>query len=464
MNKFYFKILISIFFLNNVTVTNAQTPVEPEIADALQQKLEECITEFDIPGISATLLLPGDKYWNGAAGVSHIYTQEPMDTSLLFYEASVTKMFVATIVFQLIEENQLSLDDEIGMYLEPIQYIPSDTKIRHLLNHRSGLFDFLAGNPSSSETWFSDPDFIWTTRDAIETYSSDPLFNQGNYFSYSNTNYMILGMLVEQITGNTFAEELRNRILTPYGLNQTFLPPFDEIDGSMVTHWTSFSSTSGPYTTDASPVYNDCSLSMVFTAGALVSYPQDIAKFNRLLFSGQILNEASLEQMKTCTNVNFSDGCNGYGYGTMRYNILGKTYFGHSGDFSGVTQMTIHQAEEGITLALSINRNNALRVPIATELLSTLEEAMKTEELNRFSYNVYPNPAAKNVNLDFGNLKCEDCKIGLYNESGQQVYFKTLKNFTGNYILPVDKLSNGVYLLRIINGVNSETKKLIIKN
>lgn len=463
MTKNYFKIFTCCVLLVNFAIMRAQSPVDDEIAEILQQKLDECVVEFDVPGLSATILLADNSYWNGAAGVSHIYTQEPMDTSLLFYEASITKMFVATIIFQMIEEGLLGLDDEVGAYLDPVLTIPSDTKIRYLLNHRSGLFDFIAGNPSASETWFSDPDYIWSPRSAIETYGSNPIFNQGNAFSYSNTNYIVLGMIVEEISGNSFAQELKNRILIPYGLNQTFLPHIDQIDGPLATFWTSFSSMSGPYTTDASVIYNDCSLSMIFTAGALVSYPQDVAKFNRLLFSGQIINEASLNQMKTCTNVNFSDGANGYGYGTMRYSIDGKTYFGHSGDFSGVTQMSVHQQEEDITLALSINRNNAPRVAIAAELLATLEKALRINESEEISFRVYPNPAMNEVHLEFDKL-CKDCGIELYNETGQRVHSESLKNFTGKYKFDIRKHKKGIYILKITDGKKTETMKIVINN
>lgn len=464
MKKSCLKILISLFLVNSTFVAQAQTPVSAEVADILQQKLDSCVTAFNVPGISATLLLPEDKYWNGASGVSHIYTQEPMNTSLLFYEASVTKMFVATVILQMAEENLLSLDDEIGMYLDPIQTIPSSTQIKYLLNHRSGLYNFLGNNPNAPETWFSQPDNIWTPKQAIETYNSEPIFNQGAAFSYSNTNYLVLGMIVEQITGNTFAEELRNRILIPYDLNQTFFPHIDNIDGPLVTSWTSWVSNNGPYISDASPILNNCLASMTYTSGALVSCPMDVAKFNRLLFAGEIISESSLELMKTCTNVNLGNGCNGYGYGLMRYNFAGKTYYGHAGDLNGFTQLTIHQEQEGVTLAISINRNNALRGPIALAILTALEQTLGIEKPKSSTYCIYPNPAHRNVNIDFSDFQCTNCKIELYNKLGQRVHFETLNNFTSVHILNLENQVGGVYFLKVSNDNQIKTKKLIIQN
>src|SRR5690606_34122198 len=102
---------LKIFILFVITVLslniNAQTPVTPFQSAVLQQKLDSCVTAFNVPGVSAALLLPGDKYWVGASGVSDIYSFDPIDTTHIFYQASVTKMFVAAIIFQMVEQNLL---------------------------------------------------------------------------------------------------------------------------------------------------------------------------------------------------------------------------------------------------------------------------------------------------------------------------------------------------------------------
>ncbi|MGV3630895.1 MAG: serine hydrolase [Bacteroidota bacterium] len=442
----------------------AQTAVDEYTAALLQQKLDSCVNTYDVPGISATLLLPGNRYWNGASGLSHIYTLAPMDTTLLFQEASVSKLFTATVIFQLIEEGSLSLNDEVGMYLSDIATIPSNTKIRYLLNQRSGIYNFIGQNPNAGDTWFSYPDSIWTPQLAIETYNDDPLFTQNGGFYYCNTNYILLGMIIEQITGHTFAEELRTRILEPYGLTQTFFPPTEDINGPLTTGWTSFTSLTGPFTTDASVMLNDCFASMVYTSGALVSCPKDVAKFTRLLFSGDILSQASLTQMKTCTNVNFSDGCNGYGYGTMRYTFNNKTWFGHAGDISGFTQLTIHQEQDSMTLTLSINRNNAPRNPIAAALIGSLVQALELGKLPAAaSFHLSPNPANGEVHIEFSEAK-EEKQLTLYNELGQAVYSEKLAEQVSSCTIPVDQLPGGIYFLHLSGEKTFGTQKLIIQH
>ncbi|MBX3165123.1 MAG: serine hydrolase [Bacteroidetes bacterium] len=444
----------------------AQTPVSVVQAEILQQKLDSCVNTYNIPGISATILLPENKYWNGASGLSNIYTLDSMTTDHLFYQASVTKMFVATVIFQLIEQNLLSLDDSVGQYLPPIPTVPSSTKIRYLLNHRSGLYDVFSNNVAA-QNWYNTPNAIWNPLTVIQTYSNNPTFSQGTGFSYSNTNYMLLGLIIEQITGNSFAQALTDQILTPYNLNNTFFLPQQIVTGTITPGWTSFSS-SNTYDTNASSLLTNCFASMVFTSGALISYPQDVAKFNRLLFSGQIISDSSLTIMKTCTNVNLGNNANGYGHGFMRYNFAGKTYYGHAGDINGFTQLTIHQETDSITLAISINRNNAPRGPIALAMLNALKQALTVginePALTNNGFNIYPNPSCGNVNIELKGLVNTEKKIELYNQVGQIVHEEKMNNVTNNTSIDLENFPNGIYFLKVSDGLRRETKKLIIQH
>lgn len=443
----------------------AQSPVNAAQSAILQQKLDSCVTAFNIPGISATILLPENKYWNGASGLSDIYTLDSMTTDHLFYQASVTKMFVATVIFQLIEQNLLSLDDSVGQYLPPIPTVPSSTKIRYLLNHRSGLYDVFSNN-AATQNWYNTPNVIWNPLTVIQTYNNNPTFSQGAGFSYSNTNYMLLGLIIEQITGS-FSQVLHDYILTPFNLTQTFFLPFDTITGNQTKGWT-VSNTPNSYDTDASIILTDCFESMAFTSGAMVSYPQDVAKFNRLLFSGQIISDSSLAIMKTCTNVNLGNNANGYGHGFMRYNFAGKTYYGHAGDINGFTQLTIHQETDSITLAISINRNNAPRGPIALALLNALKQALTVginePVLMNSGFNIYPNPSNGNVNIELEGLGNIEKKIEVYNQVGQIVHEEKINNMINNASIDLENFSNGIYFLKVSNGLQSETKKLIIQH
>lgn len=439
----------------------AQVPVTPAFASALQHKLDSCVNAFNVPGISATILLPGDRYWNGAAGVADIYSLWPMDTAYLFQQASVTKMFVATLTLQLVEEGLIALDDSVGAYLPPIVNVPSGTLIRHLLNHRSGLGDFVntAGFASS---WFNDPGYIWDPQDVIESFGVSPVATPNASFYYSNVNYLLLGMVAEAVTGNALADELQARLFAPMGLDQTFFPPVLPVDGAVVPGWSSFT-TLGEYTDDFTPALNSCYSSMVYGSGALVSRPWDVARFTRRLFNEGIVSGTSLDLMRTCSNVNLGNGCNGYGYGAMRYVFAGKTYFGHAGDINGFTQLTIHHAADSVTLTISINRNFAPRGPIAAALLNVVHEQLSVGlvELPASDpgFELFPVPADDHVRIRTG---LDVTQVDVVDAAGRVVL--TERSATqGAHHLDLSGLRAGLYHVRLLTDQGIRTRKLIVQ-
>lgn len=461
-------LLTALLVLSVATASNtlvAQTPVSSGFAATLQAKLDSCKNTWDIPGISVSLLLPNDEYWNGVSGLSHIYNSEPVTEEMVFMQCSVTKLYVATMIFQLIEDGELTLDDTVGQYLPAIQHIPSGTKIRYLLNQRSGIYDFISQNPATSSTWFSNPDSIWDRKTAIETYGSAPIFTQNASWSYSNPNYILLGMIIESITGTSVAQALHDLITDPYGLNHTFLEHEDVITDPKVYGWTSFSA-SNVYDTDAGYVINDCSASMISTAGFIHATESDVARFTKLLFDGGIISTTSLNTMKTVTNVNFSDGATGYGYGTMHYSFNGKSYFGHGGDFSGFTMLTISRMDKDVTLAIGINRNNAPRKFIADALLDVVESYLASAEVieeEAGKITVWPNPADETLNISEAPDTPAGSRIELWNQLGQLVVSKEYTTAAEPAALDVSHLEPGMYVVKVCNGQMIRAERVIVR-
>lgn len=205
-------------------------------------------------------------------------------------------------------------------------------------------------------------------------------------------------------------------------------------------------------------------MSMGFTAGALVSTPADVARFNRLLYTGQIIHDSLLTLMKQCTNVNFGNNCNGYGHGSMRYIFGGKTYFGHAGDISGFTQLSIHQETDSLTLTISINRNNAPRGPIAATLLEAVEQALSlsaTENhIPELTAQVFPNPASDILHISLPGYAEQPFIYRLYNTSGA-----TVQSGTGcfPYNADISVLPVGMYYLDIQSAYGHSVQKVIIR-
>jgi D-alanyl-D-alanine carboxypeptidase len=468
MKNSYHRIFTALLFLCCNAEVKSETPIDSALANALQIKIENYISLYSIPGISVTVFLPGERIWSGAAGLSHIYNMTPMDTSHLFEMASVTKMYTAAIIFQLVEQGQLSLDDTVGKYLPPMNYIPSGTTVRNMLQHRSGLYNYTANSTIANE-WLYDPDSIWPHLQMINTYvNAPPLFPQGTSYSYSNTNFFLLGMIIEAITGNTFADELKTRILLPHGLSQIYFPPDDSIPATKTPGWTSFT-TVGVYDTDASAILNDCSTSMAFTAGAVVAKPADACKFTKLLWTGQIISDSSLNIMKQCTNLS-SGYLTGYGYGAMRYTFNGKTYYGHSGDISGFTELTFYGTSDSVGVTISINRNSAPRGTIAIDLMSFINQSLLTSidnfDKDGFDLSVFPNPAHENINLQFTSSEKRKIEIGIFNQLGKAVKENLQYSATGNdiYSIDVSDLSSGIYYVHLNIDDKIISRKIVLMN
>lgn len=445
-----------------LSYATAQSGFGPTTVQTLQKKLDSCVTQFKVPGISATLIMSGDRIWSGASGLSDIKTKEALDTSMVFQQASICKMFAATLIFQLVEENKLSLDDTISQYLPPLKNVPPGTKIRYLLNHRSGITDILE-HPKVTETWITAPDSIWKPEKVIEAYCLPPKFKQNAQFAYSNTNYVLIGMLIEKIRQKPLNQVLKEYITTPYGLKNIYLDPFDPIKAPQAQGWTSFSQ-ANVYDTNAGLILNPCSSSMFTMAGAIVAQPSEVAKFTRLLWSGKILNSASLATMKTCTNLGVGGG-NGYGYGTIRYSMGGKTYYGHSGDINGFTTMTMHHEASDLTLTVEINRNSAPRVNIANVLLNIAGAIVATAEASADEPTlvVYPNPVSDVLRIRTAAFdKNEALAVGISDMNGRRVFNDRFQHVGDDIGISIAHIPNGLYAVEMLQGGQKKIQKIVV--
>lgn len=180
--------------------------------------------QLGFPGILAKTS-EGGKTWGYAAGVANLSTKKPMETDFRFRIGSVTKTFTATVVLQLAGENRLNLDDSIEKWLPGfIQgngYNGKQITIRQILNHTSGIAEYSRFKGAD----FMDTKKSYTAEEIVKMgISLPPDFVPGKGWSYSNTGYVLLGILIEKLTGNSYAEEIENRIIEPLELSDTFLP------------------------------------------------------------------------------------------------------------------------------------------------------------------------------------------------------------------------------------------------
>ena len=331
----------------------------------LQVVLDEYRAANNIVGLSAAVKTRGHDVWVGVSGLSH--AAHPVTPEMLFRMGSVTKTYVAVVTVRLAEAGILSLDDRIVDWLPDVRQYPpnpdnidSTITVRHLLNHTSGLYNYLDSN-ALAEDMDNDPTKIWEPEELLG-YVYGPVFAPGEGFFYTNTGYVLLGMIVEKLTGrDSLSAVLDSLVFDVLGTGKTFLAgEKDEPDGSEIAHgW----SLGREFDTDGwKPYY-----SVVWAAGDMTSTAKETAEFLSGVFDGVLVNESSLQQMKTTVHVreNFE-----YGLGLISTVLTsGRTVWGHSGLSTGFTTLVFHSPQDSTTVALLANDANAVLVPLMDELL-----------------------------------------------------------------------------------------------
>jgi D-alanyl-D-alanine carboxypeptidase len=352
-------------------------PIDPLLAAKLQTILDRIVADRSIPGAVLAVHIPGQRTWVGASGYAdrkHTRIMQP-DTRVRI--ASISKVFTAVVVLQLVEEGRLSLDAPLSTWYPDLVPGADQITVRSLLNHTTGLYDYLEDRELQSKA-YGRPDRFWDPAELVGYAArNEPLFaplTPGEW-DYSSTNYVILGMIVQQVTGNSLALEMRQRIFEPLGLATTYFPPEEAIAGERADgHFRELD-------------YTPISLSFGFATANLVSTVDDVQRFGRALFGGQLLAPETMTLLLTFENGKgqYRMPDLEYGLGVMRNKLpVGpdktgqerspalRTVLGHTGGFGGFRSVLWHAPETGITIALGENQGATDPNILATQVLDAV--------------------------------------------------------------------------------------------
>jgi len=308
--------------------------------------------QLGYPGILAKTS-EGGKTWSYAAGVADLSTKKPMKTDFRFRIGSVTKTFTATVVLQLAGENRLNLDDSIEKWLPGViqgnGYDDNQITIRQLLNHTSGIAEYTR----SKDFNMMDTKKSYTVEELVKMgISMPPDFAPGKSWSYSNTGYVLLGILIEKVTGNSYAEEIENRIIEPLELSNTFLPGNSSVIPG-TKHARGYIQLDGASETKDVTYYNP---SMGSSAGDMISTADDLNKFFSYLLGGKLLKEQQLKQMLTTVPTGEAE-LGRYGLGIYETKLPnGVSIWGHGGSIPGF--VTFAGGTLGGKHTLTVNLNS----------------------------------------------------------------------------------------------------------
>ncbi|WP_285575178.1 serine hydrolase domain-containing protein [Actinoallomurus iriomotensis] len=317
----------------------AQTPGE-----VLQAGVAKARSDNNLPGVIG-MVRDGDAVEYAHAGWGDMFMRVPADPKAQFRIGSNTKQFTSTVLLQLEAEHKLSLDDTVDRWLPGVvNKNGNDGKkitIRQLLNHTSLIPDYLT--PLTSAEYVADlnPDRSWTPQQLVDMATSQaPLKKPG----YSNTNYILAGMVIKAVTGNDPATEVKNRIIDPLGLKNTTFPATDpKLYGNWL-HGYEF--------------IRDISFSnvqLLGSAGAIVSTMDDLADFDRALFSGRLLPPAQQRELETV------GGFTNYALGVGRIATKCGEVFTHTGEVLGYASTWISSADGERQAVVATNEYHLLQ-------------------------------------------------------------------------------------------------------
>ena len=328
--------------------TAAAEQFSPEQQLALTDIVLSALTETSTPGALVGVWYPGQGDWTIAAGIGDLETAAPMRLDDHVRIASITKTFVATVVLQLVDEGMLSLDDR----LEPfITGIPNgdEITIRQLLNMTAGIYSYI-NDPVIAVDYDRDPllPFIPEQAVAIVRAHGEADFPPGTRSQYSDTNYILLGLIIEQVTGRSVAAEIAERIIVPLGLTQTSFAATPEMPDPYA-HGYAVDHVGAPLrdVTRSNP-------DVAWAAGAMISTMDDLRVWVDALVAGSLLSPSLQAERLAIEEWRSEPVRVGYGLGILEIGGL----LGHNGGIMGYGSWMMRDPETGATLVVVTNQGS----------------------------------------------------------------------------------------------------------
>ncbi|CAM5744273.1 serine hydrolase domain-containing protein [Streptomyces hirsutus] len=326
------------------------------------------------PGAMARFTGP-DGVRTRTAGVRDRVSGEAMDTRARFRIGSVSKTFSSVVLLQLVDEGRLELDAPVNHYLPGL--LPDDRiTVRHLLTHRSGLADYTEAMFAKTVPGFEAVrNRVFTYQELVDLSLAEPRTTEpGVAYKYSNANFVVVGMLIENATGTSVAKQYEQRIIKPLKLRHTsYVHPETRIRGTHVRGYLHPDEVGAPLVDST-----EQTVSWAQSAGAVISDPADLNTFTTALMRGRLLSPRMLDAMTTVTPTDTTQ-TRFYGLGLRRYDLsCGTQVYGHTGTVQGF--YTYAFATRDGRRALSAMANTSNRGAANTALGGTLEAAFCGKE------------------------------------------------------------------------------------
>lgn len=358
-------VILAVLLLPGACQRSEEVDEFAQLNERFQAELDEICLASGFPGATAAFILADGQSAGCATGVADKDANTPMTPETRMMSGSVGKTFVAAVAISLAHEGKLSLDDKISAWFGEEDWfsrLPNGPAItlRMLLSHSSGLKDhvydpqFIQAIQEITNSPDADPDFCFTPRELVEfILDQEPLFEAGKGFAYTDTGYILVGMIIEKVTGFAYYDELQKRILGPLNLSRTSPSNRRVLEGLATGHLAAKNPMGLPERTvqDGAMLFNPAN---EWTGGGLITNPQDLVRWAKLLYEEKALDKPYLEDLLT-SGFRGESAERTYGLGvSIKETEFGPAY-GHGGWFPGYRTSMVYYPDHQIAVVLQIN-------------------------------------------------------------------------------------------------------------
>ncbi|MEP6495839.1 MAG: serine hydrolase domain-containing protein [bacterium] len=300
------------------------------------------LADSHAPGASVAVIRARDTILVAGFGLADRAKNRPATPATIYDIGSITKQFTSAAIMRLVDRHQLSIDDDLAKYLPQIPLHGHRVTIRQLLTHTSGIRSYTEV-PAWQPHWAEDlrPDSImgFVAKDTFD-------FAPGTRYKYDNSGYVLLGMVIEKVSGTSYAKFLETEMFKPLGLTHTSYCPSHPTDPAFAAGYSKDSNNVKPATY--------LSLTQPFAAGALCSTVGDLAMWERALAGGKVVSPGSLALMSTAATLNNGQKIN-YGFGLVPGEMSGHAFINHSGGIPGFATMEYYFPADTLSVVVFTN-------------------------------------------------------------------------------------------------------------
>ena len=372
----FFKIGVVLLFVAAMTipvVSCGSTGMSTEVKNKLEQAVDAAMSKYKIPGAIIGVWSPKSGDVVILKGKADIKTGEDMKSADRVRICSITKTFTVTVVLELVDEGKLGLDDKISKFDIGVKVPSADQiTIRQLCNMTAGIFNY-SDDQTFLKTYTTDPNKVWKPEELVSlAVAHPPYFPPGKGWHYSNTNSIILSMIVQKLTGKDIASQIQSRLVDVLKLTNTYYPEGTSIDGA---HVHGYLAGEGEELTDGTSMFNPSGMG---ASGALISNLGDLKIWVISLVKGDLLTKDMQAQRTTLVpgDYDYFGIKVKYGLGILS----SEGFLGHPGDGLGYTNAAFHSPGTGTTILVFLNKSPNQDAFMALTLFTQLARIMNTED------------------------------------------------------------------------------------